>query len=95
MYNEITSLSHFILISLFKTNFTAPEKKSFMSIYSTNRITSKLLTEIKEAIQNKFYGSVEIYIQDSKVTQITERVIKKLSEGSLNNKKLSNESRTG
>ena len=37
-----------------------------------------LLDEIKEALKNvRGYGSVEIYVQDHKVTQITERNIKK------------------
>ncbi|MBM4402576.1 MAG: DUF2292 domain-containing protein, partial [Candidatus Cloacimonetes bacterium] len=46
-----------------------------MSDFSTKKISSELLNEIKEAIRDKYYGSVEIYIQDNKVTQITERVI--------------------
>lgn len=50
--------------------------------YSTKSISSELLTAIAEAIEGKSYGSVEIYIQDSKVTQITERVIKKLDADS-------------
>jgi hypothetical protein len=46
--------------------------------YSTKKITQVLLDEIKEALKNvRGYGSVEIYVQDHKVTQITERNIKK------------------
>lgn len=45
------------------------------------KISSRLLREVAEAIKDKYYGSVEIYIQDSQVTQITERVIKKLNNG--------------
>lgn len=49
-----------------------------MSDYSTTNISSKLLLEIKEAIENiKGWGSVEIFVQDSEVVQITERNIKK------------------
>jgi hypothetical protein len=48
--------------------------------YSTKKITGDLLSEIKSAIKNvRGWGSVEIYVQDFKVTQITERNIKKTS----------------
>lgn len=59
-----------------------------MSDFSTKRISSELLAEIKEAIKDKYYGSVEIYIQDNKVTQITERVIRKLGEVAIKKEKL-------
>lgn len=46
--------------------------------YSTSRITSNLMDEIKSALKNvRGWGSVEIFIQKGKVTQITERNIKK------------------
>lgn len=46
--------------------------------FSTKRITNDLLEEIKQALKNvKGWGSVEIYVQNGKVTQITERSIKK------------------
>lgn len=46
--------------------------------YSTTRVTSELLEEIRSALKNvRGWGSVEIYIQNGKVTQITERSIKK------------------
>jgi hypothetical protein len=49
-----------------------------MSPYSTKRISDKLLQEIKVALKSiDSYGSVELYIQDSSVTQITVRNIKK------------------
>ena len=60
-----------------------------MSNYSTKNISSKLLKEIVEAVKGKFYGSVEIYIQDSQVTQITERVIKKFQDNKGKPKKRS------
>lgn len=48
--------------------------------YSTKKISRDLLEEIKEALKNvRGWGSVEIYVQDHKVTQITERNIKKTS----------------
>ncbi|MCH8821148.1 DUF2292 domain-containing protein [Patescibacteria group bacterium] len=45
--------------------------------YSTSEISEKLISEIKEAIGSKEYGSVEIYIESGRVVQITERVIRK------------------
>lgn len=46
--------------------------------YSTKRVSNQLVGEIKDALKNVAgWGSVEIYIQDHKVTQITERKIKK------------------
>lgn len=48
------------------------------SEYSTERISKILIEEIKKSIKSvSSYGSVEIYIQDGKVTQITVRNIKK------------------
>ncbi len=47
------------------------------SVYSTNNISQKLIEEIKEALHDLDYGSVEIYVQDGEVTQITKRHIKK------------------
>lgn len=52
--------------------------------YSTKRISSQLIEEITNALQSVNYGSIEIYISDSNVTQITTRTIKKTS--SNNNK---------
>lgn len=60
-----------------------------MSDYSTQKISSKLIDEIVEAIKDKFYGSVEIYIQDNQVIQITERVIRKLTDNKARSKKRS------
>ena len=45
--------------------------------YATSEISEKLISEIKEAIGSKEYGSVEIYIESGRVVQITERVIRK------------------
>jgi len=48
--------------------------------YSTKKISKKLVDEIKDALKSiKSYGSVEMYVQDSVVTQITIRNIKKTS----------------
>ncbi|MBI4080296.1 MAG: DUF2292 domain-containing protein [Candidatus Levybacteria bacterium] len=57
--------------------------------YSTKQISGKLLDEITDAIKSiKGWGSVEIYVQDFKVVQITERNIRKTSNGSSNNHSL-------
>ena len=48
--------------------------------YSTKKISRDLLEEIKVSLKNvRGWGSVEIYVQDFKITQITERNIKKTS----------------
>jgi hypothetical protein len=42
------------------------------------KVNTKLLDEIAEALNNiRGWGSVEIYVQDFKVVQITERNIRK------------------
>lgn len=49
-----------------------------MNDYSTKKVNTLLLEEITEALANiRGWGSVEIYVQDYKVVQITERNIKK------------------
>ena len=49
-----------------------------MTDYSTKKISNGLLSEIKSALKNiRGWGSVEIYVQDWRVVQITERNIKK------------------
>ena len=46
--------------------------------FSTTKISPELISRIIDAIKNKAYGSVEIYIQSFTVTQISERTITKL-----------------
>ncbi len=49
-----------------------------MNDYSTKKVNALLMEEISEALANiRGWGSVEIYVQDFKVVQITERNIKK------------------
>lgn len=48
------------------------------STSTKKNVDNNFLTEIKESITNIEWGSLEIFIQDSKVVQITERNIKKL-----------------
>lgn len=54
-------------------------------VNSTQIITPQLIGQIVDAIRNKAYGSIEIYIQNHQVVQITERTITKV--GSLTAKK--------
>lgn len=52
-----------------------------MDQYSTNTISKTLLEEIAVALKHVSpYGSVEIYVQDNTVTQITVRNIKKTTQ---------------
>lgn len=49
-----------------------------MADFSTKRVSDNLLEEIKLALKNiRGWGSVEVFVQNYKVTQITERNIKK------------------
>ena len=58
----------------------ARQLTEIMVDYSTKKIGKNLLEELKVALKNvRGWGSVEIYVQDFKVTQITERNIKKTS----------------
>jgi hypothetical protein len=46
--------------------------------YSTKDISGHLIKELQDSIKNvRGWGSVEIFIQDYNVTQITEKNIKK------------------
>jgi hypothetical protein len=48
--------------------------------HSTKRITIQLIEELKQALKSiSGYGSVEVIVQDDKVTQISVRNIKKTS----------------
>ncbi len=51
-----------------------------MNKYSTRSLSTSLVDEVLQSIkQVEGFGSVEIYIQDNVVTQITVRQIKKTS----------------
>ncbi len=54
--------------------------------YSTTEISSTLISELKESLIGKDYGSIEIYIESGRVVQITERVIKKTRLNETNKK---------
>lgn len=49
--------------------------------YSTKKVSQILLNDIKEALKSvDSFGSVELFIQDNKVTQITTRSIQKTEQ---------------
>jgi hypothetical protein len=52
----------------------------FQDDYSTQKISPSLVSKIIDVLRNKAYGSVEIYIENYNVTQITERNIIKLTQ---------------
>lgn len=51
--------------------------------FSTQKITPQLIGQIVDALKNKAFGSVEIYIQNYQVTQITERTITKVASSKI------------
>ncbi len=62
-----------------------------MSDLSRNKTKQQLLSEIENAINAVDFGSVEIYIQDKTVTQVSVRSITKTSirvNGNVSAKKL-------
>lgn len=55
--------------------------------YSTREVSQELVNEITEALMNiRGWGSIEIYVQDHEVVQITERNIRKTTAGRAKNK---------
>jgi hypothetical protein len=55
-----------------------------MNEYSTKNVDKKLVEEIVMALKNiRGWGSVEIFVQDSKVVQIVERNIKKTQSNGI------------
>ncbi len=44
-----------------------------------NKFSKELLEILLKAVDRKIYGSVEIYFEDGKVTQITQRIISKVA----------------
>lgn len=44
----------------------------------TEEFSEELVNTLNKAIQNKIYGSVEIYFEAGSITQITQRIIKKV-----------------
>lgn len=52
-------------------------RESRSSNNSTKRISPRLIAKIEKVLENKAWGSVEIYVQNYEVTQITDRSIHK------------------
>lgn len=46
--------------------------------FSTLKPSPQLISQIVEALKNKAYGSIEIYVENYRVAQITERTITKV-----------------
>ncbi len=57
--------------------------------YSTQKITPQLISHIVETLRNKAYGSVEIFVENYTVTQITQRTITKLKNYTQRTRKFS------
>lgn len=71
------SLSSSLTANQFNTRSSYANGSNGVS-YSTKRISTRLIRELSEALKSiDSYGSVEIYVQNSTVTQITTRNIKK------------------
>jgi len=43
--------------------------------------TTDLLNIISKAMDSKMYGSVEVYLENGQITQISQRIIKKVKRG--------------
>lgn len=56
------------------------------NVYSTQRITPQLISQIIDALKNKHYGSIEIYVENYQVVQITERTITKMKKAGAHRK---------
>lgn len=46
---------------------------------NSKKISEDLVAIINNAVGSRIYGSVEIYFEDGKVTQVTQRIIRKIS----------------
>jgi hypothetical protein len=44
----------------------------------TNNPTTDLLNILSKAMDAKVYGSIEVYLEEGQITQISQRVIKKI-----------------
>lgn len=42
--------------------------------------TTDLLNILSKAMDSKVYGSIEVYLEDGQITQISQRVIKKIKK---------------
>lgn len=51
----------------------------------TENPTTDLLNILAKAMDAKVYGSVEVYLEDGQITQISQRIIKKVKRASHTN----------
>lgn len=47
---------------------------------NNKNFSQDLLSTLSKAVEDRIYGSVEVYFEDGKITQITQRTIKKLTQ---------------
>ncbi len=63
------------------TALNLDESDHFLMTYTTDKISNELLQELAQSIKNiRGWGSVEIFVQNFRITQITEKNIKKTFE---------------
>lgn len=48
--------------------------------------TTELLNMLSKAIDSKTYGSIEVYLEEGQITQITQRIIKKMKKAKSSTK---------
>ena len=53
---------------------------------TSKTFSSDLIKLLSRWVENKLYGSIEIYFEKGKVTQFTQRIIKKINHEHENNK---------
>ncbi len=44
-------------------------------------VSNKLLKLLDKLMQNKIYGSIEVYFEAGEITQVTQRIINKIGRG--------------
>ena len=47
---------------------------------SDNNPTTDLLNMLSKAMDSKVYGSIEVYLEEGQITQISQRIIKKMKK---------------
>jgi hypothetical protein len=52
--------------------------------------TTDLLNILSKAMDANMYGSVEVYLEDGQITQITQRIIKKIKQSKQKNTPVKN-----
>lgn len=47
------------------------------------QVSKDLMSILSKVVENKIYGSVEIYFEGGRITQITQRIINKVDDGKI------------